>query len=117
MRKFISKAWNIFEIAFLASWATIAVHMGKVLSAQANANPPDVAAILFTVKQAAAVLFYGGLAAIVVKAVDSPLQNDLDEWAGLLVHRKVPTSPPTPIDPPPQNGVDSNPPAVQPPKI
>lgn len=97
MKKFLSKAWNIFEIAYLSAWGTIGIHMSKVLSQQAAATGPvDVASLLFTVKQAAAVLFYGSLGAIVIKAVDSPLQNDLDEWAGLLVKRVVP--PRNPVD-------------------
>ena len=82
MKKLISNGWNILEIAYLSCWGMISAHMGKVLSTQIANPPADPAVILFTVHQAAFILFYGGLGATVIKAVDSPLQRMLSEWAG-----------------------------------
>lgn len=79
--KLISKTWNIFEIAAVAGGAYVGEHMGHRLAQQAAASPLDPTALLFSVHEAAFALFWGGLAVLLIKAVDSPLQAALNEWA------------------------------------
>jgi hypothetical protein len=56
--------------------------MAKVLTQQVANPPADPAAILFTIKQAAFIMFYGSVGQVVIKGIDSPLQRALADWAG-----------------------------------
>jgi hypothetical protein len=96
MKKFICNAWNLGEIGLIAGGGYVVEHMAHRLSQQATTAPFDPAALLFTIHQACFVLFWLGLTMVVVKAVDSPMQRALSEWAG-MAQKPVDTIPSTTV--------------------